>query len=261
MKFPGVILFMLLSSQLFAQHNLNGFVLDKANGLPISNATVKKGYATQLTAYDGYFNIASTHFGDTIKIISMGYKPYNLIIGMLRPDTVRVYLEENSIMLNNVTVNSQRNHLLDSMNTRKEFAKIFAYKAPTIADAFLTVDPYAYHPSNYIIANNSTASLVGIDMLSVVGLFVKNKAPDYKLKQLALQDEDAKYVDRRFSKQKITSITGLQGDQLRQFIDQYRPLSSALKTMSDYDVIIYIKKSYAEFSKTGKQGDKSPFAK
>ncbi len=76
-----------------------------------------------------------------------------------------------------------------------------------------------------------------------------------------LKDEQLGYVDRQFSREKITSLTSLKGDSLTDFIDKYRPTVDELKLMSDYDMIIYIKKSYSEFLKIYKKDDKSPFEK
>ncbi len=249
MKLWGIILFMLLSAQVLAQ-NVTGFVFDKVTRSPIPNAVVKKGPYVRLTAYDGYFNLTNLHFGDSVKVSSMGYKTYNYIAGMRNPDTIKIYLEAGTIMLNNVTVNSQRNAKLDSANARQEFAKIFAYKAPTFADAFIKVDPYVYKPDDYITSGHSTADIVGIDLLSIASLFGQQKTHQTRLREIALKEEEINYVDVRFSKQRIISLTHLQGDDLRHFINTYRPDIITLKKMNDYDLIVYIKKCYEEFGKT-----------
>jgi hypothetical protein len=252
MKLWGLILFMLLSSQLFAQ-NYNGYVFDKTTRSPIPNAIIKNGRNVKLSYYDGYFSIANVHFGDTIKVTCIGYKPYNLFVGMTHRDTVRVFMEPSSIMLNNVSIIAQRNHILDSLNLRREFAKTFAYKAPTFADAFLTIDPYDNHPSNFITSDHSTATLVGIDLGAIASMFGKSKTPDSKLHELVLKDEEIRYVDRRFSKLRISSITNLKGDPLQSFMQTYRPPIDEIKKMTDYELMVYIKKCYGEFSKEAAQ--------
>jgi hypothetical protein len=251
MKYWGIILFMLLSGGAIAQR-LNGIVIDKATGQPVPNAIIKRGFFTQLSTLSGDFSVPIVHFGDTIKITSMGYKLYNLVIGMAHKDTMYVYLEPGSVILNDVTINARRNHQLDSINTRKEFAKAFAYRAPTFMDAFIKVDPYEYHPSNYITATNSTASFASLNLLSISSLFGKSKTAETRLHQLALQDEELNYVNRKFSKQRVNALTGLQGDSLEKFIDRYRPNITEMKKMTDYDIMIYIKKCHETFVSEGK---------
>jgi hypothetical protein len=64
-----------------------------------------------------------------------------------------------------------------------------------------------------------------------------------------VQDEANNYVDQRFSKQNITAVTGMKGDSLVNFIMMYRPTIDQTKKMNDYQMVLYIKKSYAEFLK------------
>ena len=44
-------------------------------------------------------------------------------------------------------------------------------------------------------------------------------------------------------------ITHLKGDSLQTFMDKYRPSVADAKTMTDYEVMLYIKKCYGEFIK------------
>jgi len=250
MKIWGILLLMLLSAQLHAQQ-VNGILLDKNTGYPVPGAVVKKGNSIQLTASNGSFVLTNAKSGDSVRVTLIGYKVYYFALGMPGRDTIRVYLTPNSIALRSVNIQALRDRKLDSLQNRREFASIFGYKQPTLYDIFTKVDPYAYSPNNYIMASNSTAALAGIDVLSAVALLTKHKAPTSKLHDLAVNQEQLNYVDERFSKQKITSITKLQGDSLTNFIYFYRPSIQALKQMKEYDLMVYIKKSYDDF-KAGK---------
>ena len=53
----------------------------------------------------------------------------------------------------------------------------------------------------------------------------------------------------------------MQGDSLQDFMNTYRPTITQLKQMTDYDVLMYIKTSYADFVKTYKPGESSVFKK
>lgn len=111
------------------------------------------------------------------------------------------------------------------------------------------------------MATNSTASIVSVNLLSLVSLLSKkSNDPTSKLQQTLLKDEETAYVDRMFSKQKITTLTSLKGDSLLDFMDDYRPTIKQAKEMTDYEMMLYIKKSYAEFIKTYDASNRSPFS-
>jgi len=244
MKPWGILIFILLPAQLFAQ-NVSGVVIDKFTKQPVAYAAVTTAYLSTYTSDAGGFNLQDIHPGDTISITCMNYKPLKLAWHAGVADTI--YLQQVSILLRDVAITAQHNHKLDSIRTRNEFLSIFGYRNPTIKDAFITKNPYLYVPYNYIDAPNSTTSIVSVNLLEVVGLLSKDDDPSAKLKKVLLKDEESNYVDRVFSKQKVTAITSLKNDSLRDFMAQYRPTLAAAKKMTDYDALIYIKKSYDEF--------------
>ncbi len=47
----------------------------------------------------------------------------------------------------------------------------------------------------------------------------------------------------------VQNLTGLTGDSLQTFMQLYRPNIDTAKYMSDYDIILYIKKSFQEYIK------------
>jgi hypothetical protein len=53
----------------------------------------------------------------------------------------------------------------------------------------------------------------------------------------------------------------MQGDSLQDFMSTYRPTITRLKQMTDYELLIYIKESYAEFVKSYKPGENTVFTK
>ena len=92
---------------------------------------------------------------------------------------------------------------------------------------------------------------MSINLLSVIDMLGKNKAPQSKLQKILLKDEEDDYVDRFFSPEKVSSLTNLKGDSLQNFMNQYHPDIKKVKKMSDYDMVSYIKKSYTEYRKSG----------
>ena len=261
MKLRLLLILLLFPLQLLAQR-IDGVVLDKVTHRPVTFATVAAANSITATNADGRFSVLNIAPGDSVKITCIGYKTYKIGIDLSTPKSITIYMMPVSILLNDVVVKLKHDPKLDSVRVRKEFAAAFAYKRPTFKDMFITVDPYKYTPNDYIHAGNSTASLVSVNLLSLVNLLSKkSNDPNSKLQQTLLRDEETEYVDRAFSKQKIRSLTNLKGDSLMDFMDAYRPTIKQVKKMTDYEMVVYIKKSYADFQKTYNAEKHSPFAK
>lgn len=153
-----------------------------------------------------------------------------------------------SILLDEVTITGLRNYKADSMRLRKEFSSAFNYKPPSFKDIFIARNQHSNVPAPYYKAAGSTASIVSVDVLSIFGLLGKNKAPKSKLQRTLLAKENADYIDQIFSMEKVSELTGLQHDSLQIFMQKYRPSIMDAKKMTAYELLLYIKKSYQEYS-------------
>lgn len=250
MKLSILIFFVFLSNQVFCQR-LTGLVIDEATKRPIKSARVSSSFNDTYTSLTGSFVLDNFHSGDTLTVSYLGYEAYHMKHrNRSTTDTLLILLKSSSIILNEVRINGIRNYTLDSLNRRKEYAGFFAYKAPKFKDIFITKSPIV--STQYSPFQNSTSSLVGINLLSVIGLLSKNNAPVSKMKKQLLKDEEHNYVDHIFSEEKVKSLTSLKGDSLQNFMNEYRPSIKELKQMTDYQLMLYIKRSYDTFSKTYK---------
>jgi hypothetical protein len=189
---------------------------------------------------------------DTTMVIQLRQSPTIL---KYRPgqefDTLRLFPKLNSFSLQEVNIYGARNYKLDSIKRRKEYAAIFAQKPLTLMDVFTKKSP---EPTRqYAAFQSSTSSIVGISLLPLVGLLTKNRSATSKLQKKLLKEEETSYLDNRFSKQKITALTSMKGDSLESFINVYRPGREVLMNMTDYEMLVYIKKSHKEFEKTFKK--------
>jgi hypothetical protein len=238
----------IFSFQLFAQQ-LSGIVVDKNTLLPIAHTTVSIPSQTVFTTVAGQFTLTNIHKNDTVRISCIGYKPHYLVFEKPVSDTIRIYLEPNVTALKSVVIIGKHDPKADSIRLRKEFAPVFNYKSTTIKDAFITRDPYVYKWNDFITSTNNATTILSVNLLSVFDLLNRNNAPVSKLQKTLVRQEQYNYVSQVFSKQKVTEITHLKGDSLQTFMDKYRPSVADAKTMSDYEVMIYIKRCYAEFVK------------
>lgn len=243
-----IIGLLFLSNYVFAQ-SINGFVKDAVTRLPIASAQVITVYGVTQTNSLGQFSIAKLKVGEKIAVRIMGYETTELTIDNTTPiDSIHFYLQQSIFQLKEVMIKTSRNYKLDSLNLRKDFAAVYAYKAPGFANMFVNVDPN-YRPPLALVKPNSTASIINFNVLKAFSLLGKKRKSTVKLKQTLLKDEESNYVDHSFSKEIVTSVTSLKGDSLINFMNQYRPAISTLKKMTGYELIQYIKNSYAAFIK------------
>jgi hypothetical protein len=244
----ALIIVFLPFSILAQQRTLSGKVIDASSHLPVIYANVSGPGTSAITNYNGYFSLTGLSSKDSIRVSAIGFRVYKFAYSEAKNDTITVYLHESSIMLGNVNVKARGNYKRDSLALRKQYADVFNYKAPNFADIFSTVDPYVYTLPTYNTGDNATM-IVNVNLLTLADLLTKKKAPTTKLQQTLLEDEADKYVDQHFSPSRIVEMTGLRGDSLKSFIFMYRPTVQQTKKMNDYQMGLYIKKSYQDFLK------------
>lgn len=247
-----VILLTALSiSDLLYGQQINGLVVDQVSGSPIINAVIQTSNSITFTDSTGSFSLGSLDIGDTIRVSHMSYLFYDHIFVDTSKTNLVIKLKARSIILKPVNINAAGNYMLDSLAIRKEYASVFAYKDPRLKDVFIAKSPTINH--QYQPFQPSTSSLVSVDLLSVIGFLGKNKNPISKLQKKLLQEEKDNFAAHVFSEEKVRALTPLQGDSLNNFIDAYRPSAVMLAQMSDYELLLYIKKSYEEFIRNEKK--------
>lgn len=127
-----------------------------------------------------------------------------------------------------------RSYREDSIQNRKDYAKIFDFHRPNIA-SMTTIGP--------------TGAGIDLDELIRVFQFRKNRQTE-KFKERLEEQEREKFIDHRFSKLLVKRLTGLDGNDLDAFMIRYRPSYAFALVTSEYDFQLYIKKCYALFRQT-----------
>ncbi len=258
MKYVLIVLCLFASGSSYSQR-LTAKVLDATTSVPLPFVTISSVSGAVIANGDGVFTLPVARKGDVVRIGNAGYKTYELTIDPPFKDTIIVPMQRSSIMLNQVTINTTRNHKADSLRLRKEFSAAFNAKSPEMKDLIVAKADLTYEPDSYNRALNNTTEILSINLLSVWGMINKHKTPISKLRKTLIKDEEANYIDQIFSKEKVIAITSLKGDSLRNFMDAYRPNANQLRKMTTYDVLIYIKNSYKAYTQSGNAGYTSPF--
>jgi hypothetical protein len=124
-----------------------------------------------------------------------------------------------------------RDYRQDSIQNRKDYAKVFDFERPNIG-TMTSIGP--------------TGAGIDLDELIRVFQFKKNKSME-RFQQRLVREEQDKFVDHRFNKLLIRRLTGLTGDELNRFTLLYRPSYEFTLYTSDYDLQSYIKEAYKRF--------------
>lgn len=245
-----VLVLMVLSHQLLAQ-SVTGLVVERGTRLPLASAIITTASGKVYTGSTGIFRVPHINAGDSINIVHAGYKTYRLSYRPKnKPDTLKIIMEPVSLMLNEVSVRGHRNLNVDSINNREQFSYVFNHKAIGVQDIFINnAKINSYIPYDNVTAPNSTTTILSVNLLQVVNKIGDKKSKTTKLQKELIANEQYNYAGQRFSRQKINTLTGLKGDSLRRFTEKYQLGLGDTQKMTDYDMMMYIKKSYADFVK------------
>ncbi len=124
---------------------------------------------------------------------------------------------------------------LDSVQNRKDYAKIFDFKKPGLR---LSENP-GYNPGGLT---------VGFDLDEIINMFrFKRNKSLASLQQRLLQQEEDKYIDHRFSMAFVRKITKLTNPELEEFMKEYRPDYEMVQRMNELELGYFIEKNYEEF--------------
>ena len=247
MKSGLIILLLFVSATSFAQR-ITGVVIDRLTRLPVYNAKIETPRAVAYANSNGIFNLSPVKTGDSCTVSYEGYKLSRMAIKSVT-DTLKIYLDKPSILLSGVNVLGKRDYKTDSVRNRQMFANIYNYRGGGLKEVLIEKASMEYKPNNYIDGPATTTNIGGFNVLQFVNLFSKNKSQTSKLQKTLITDEDESYVDRYFTKRKVITLTSMKGDSLQNFMVRYRPTVYQIKTMSDYELAMYIKASYAEFKR------------
>jgi hypothetical protein len=126
-----------------------------------------------------------------------------------------------------------RNYKMDSLQNRREYAKIFNYQKPGLE----------------ISSPASGALGVGLDLTQLIQVFQfrKNRRM-LALQQRLIQEEQDKYIDYRFTKVLIRKITGLEEPEISIYSRDFRPSYEWLTASTDYELAEYIKLTWLYFT-------------
>ncbi len=209
------------------QSNVQGLVMEKSGASRISGVYIlnKKTGISSFSNELGLFRIAAS-VGDTLSLSKSGYS--DLILPLLELSD-KVLMLQPVIRLSEVKVVglSKKQELDEVRNQYRKKGSYYGGKPP-----FLT---YIFRP-----------------LTALYELIGKTPAQARRFNAYYIKELQESEIDRRFSSYVVTSLTGLEGDDLKSFMILYRPDYQSIEKFDEYAMINYIKKSLLTFNDAGR---------
>lgn len=209
---------------------INGYLKDKLSEKPVINGEVRSSLFNTLSDSNGFFRLQVSK-DDIISVKKFGYRFDTIHFSLHRPDSAFLVILMNPLgsVLRNVTVKSSYTaYQLDSLKRK------ILFDEGNSKLSFVSKQPHQ-----------------GFGLVFNLDRFTKPK--DKRLKkqrQLFEKSEQWAYIRHRFPDSLVQSYTGLSGNSLQIFMNQYTPSYQWLREhTSRMEVILYINDKMKLFRK------------
>ncbi len=226
-----------------AQFKVKGTVYDSSRLYPLQSVTVlSTGGKGTFTDINGNYEI-DVNEKDSIWFSYLGKPTIKYpVLKMNDPLHFDISLHINITVLKEVKV-MPRNYRLDSIQNRRDYAKIFDYEKPGLRPT---------------MGGGAGGVGVGFDLDEIVRMFQFRRNKNMlRFQQRLLEQEQDKFIDHRFNKQLVRRLTNLTDEKLDSFMVSYRPGYQFTLLASDYEFQSYIKKCYEQFKAMEAMKEKS----
>ena len=131
-----------------------------------------------------------------------------------------------------------RNYLLDSLQNRKDYARIFNYTKPGISSS---------------LNNTPGAVSAGLDLAEFISMFnFKKVRRTISFQNRLLMEEQDKYINHRYSKSLVRFLTQLNSPELEVFMAKYKPAYEVVLRLNELELGQYIIDSYKRYRSVSK---------
>jgi hypothetical protein len=179
----------------------------------------------------GNFKITASP-GDLIIFSSAGYISDTITLNYTDlSKSVNIYLRHNVVILEDVEVDQMGKYIQDSIQRREDYAYLLKKK----------------HPVKFM-NEKRPGDQPGFNF-SPIGFFSKSERQKRELKKRIKEEDEAEYIDVKFSESRVAQLTRLTGDSLRIFMFMYRPSYSFCRKASNKDMFLYINDKFVSFKR------------
>ncbi|HYK76880.1 MAG TPA: carboxypeptidase-like regulatory domain-containing protein [Daejeonella sp.] len=223
----------LLSGKLFAQEKaIQGIVFDKD-----TKQRLARVYIYNVNTSKGFYNNSKGEFsatasqGDILVAALQGYSVDTVSVGV--QNTVLFYLKRTTIQLREVTVRDTLKSPQEKLKqTQKEYHD--AYTKGNVKEIFTP-------------GSNQGTGGSGLSINTIYNLLSKEGRNARELQKIIERDYNEAIISYRYTASLVSSVTGLKGEGLTDFMQQYRPSYNFVIEANDYQLIEFIKNSYQRY--------------
>jgi len=205
---------------------IRGNVYDATRRTPLEAVSVLtsggKGTLTDsLGAYE--IKLLST---DTIYFNYQGKATNKFAVKDITTRQLDISIQVNVAELPTVTIRS-RNYILDSLQNRRDYKKAFDFTKPKL----------------------ETTESGNLSVTSLINMFRVNRNRQMmSLQKRLLEQEQDKYIEKRYNKRLVLRLTGLLQPQIDSFMNAYRPGYHFTLTLNDIELGYYIQKCFEHYT-------------
>ena len=214
-----------------AQYRVQGTVLDSSRTYPLEAVSVlsTSGRGT-ITAADGSYTIEASD-KDSLWFSYLGKPTQKFPVAKIQNlSQFDIALQVSIPVLAEIRLRP-RNYRQDSLQNRLDYKKAFDFRRPNV-ESMTSIGPGG----------------AGIDVNELIRLFQFRKNNSMmRFQERLLQQEEEKYIDYRFNAQLVRRLTGLEGEELKAFMQRYRPPYEFVQYSREYEFQLYIKESYKKY--------------
>lgn len=231
-----VYIFLLLIIQfgtaLAQDRQIQGIVFDKD-----SKQRLTRVYIFNTRSGEGFYNTTKGEFktnareGDVLVAALQGYGVDTISIS--KENTVLFYLRRNSIQLQEVIVKDTLKTPQQQLQSKKEEYNT-AYSKGNVGNLLTT-------------GGSNGGGGAGLGINALYSLLSKEGRNARLLQKIIERDYRDAIIEYRFTRTVINRVTGLNGDKLTDFKQQYKPGYYFIIEANDYELIEYIQKAYRSY--------------
>jgi len=224
---------LLYTGSLLAQEKtVQGIVFDRD-----SKQRLSRVYIYNTSTSKGFYNNSKGEFttiaspGDVLVAALQGYRVDTITVGT--PNTILFHLKRTSIQLKEVRIQDSLKNPKDQLKeTQKEYKD--AYTKGDLKEIFNT-------------GGSTGAGGAGLSINTLYTLLSKEGRNARQLQKIIERDYHQAMIAYRYDPELVSDVTGLKGNQLADFMQQYRPTYNFVIEANDYQLIAFIKSSYQKY--------------
>lgn len=227
-----LFLFMLLmtGSGLMAQESgtIQGLVLEAGSSVRIGSVNIHNRQTKNTVSTDpqGVFRIF-VHVGDTLVLSKVGYETQTTVIHTLSDILLDLHAVTQRIETVRIEQKSREAELRDGLDAYRRQG-VYSEGKPSVLQ-------YIFNP-----------------LTALYERFSQRGQNARRFRNYMDRELEAIQVDRMFNAYKITELTGLEDEDLRNFSIIYRPTYEQVQYWNEYDLMKYVMDSYKKFEADGR---------